>query len=288
MSGAALALVLAAALLHAAWNALAKRARDQTAFLWSSVSIASLVLCPLGLWIGRREGVPLAAVPYVVATILIHGLYFFALGRAYRSGEFSLVYPVARGLGVALVPVAAVVLFDERLSALGSTGVALVLLGIVGLHLVQAGGGRAVSALLRLGPGMRWALLTGLTIVAYSLVDKAGVSRLHPVPYIALLGVGSSLLLLPVVRAHPGALAREWRLNWRTILAAAAMNLTAYLMVLFAFRLSKVGYVVATREVSIVLSAVIGSVVFREGRLVARLVAAAVVFAGVACVALAR
>ena len=65
------------------------------------------------------------------------------------------------------------------------------------------------------------------------------------------------------------------------------MNLTSYLLVLFAFRLSKAGYVVAAREISIVLSVVIGSVLMREGHLAARLAGAAVVLGGVACVALA-
>lgn len=288
MTGTALALVLGAAVLHSVWNALAKRAQDQLAFLWSSVSLATLVLGPLALWPLRNEGFPLGAAPFVAATIFLHAFYFFALGRSYRLGEFSLVYPIARGLGVALVPLLALPLFDERLSPLGSTGVALVVLGIVGLHL----GPRAMSAVASpsrsAGAGTWWALLTGLTIATYSLVDKAGVARLHPLPYIALLGLGSSLVLLPAVLANRDALRREWQVNARAILVAAAMNLTAYLLVLFAFRLAKAGYVVAARELSIVFSAIIGSLWLGEGRLGPRLLGAAVILAGVACVALAR
>ena len=212
---------------------------------------------------------------------------FYALGSSYRSGDFSLVYPIARGLGVALVPVLALFLFDERLSPLGGTGVSLVVTGIVTLHLLPRLG-QGTREPLRLGAGTWWALLTGLTIAAYSLVDKAGVARLHPVPYIFLLGLGSSLILLPAMRARAAALRTEWRANWRAILAASTMNLTAYLLVLFAFRLSKVGYVVAGRELSIVFSALIGSLWMNEGPLLPRLAGAAVVLAGVVCVALAR
>ncbi len=78
-----------------------------------------VVLLPVGLLRLPGGGVPSAAVPFVLATILIHAVYFFALGRAYRDGDFSRVYPIARGLGVALVPVVALVLFDERLSKVG-------------------------------------------------------------------------------------------------------------------------------------------------------------------------
>ncbi|MGH7314130.1 MAG: EamA family transporter, partial [Candidatus Rokuibacteriota bacterium] len=224
--------------------------------------------------------------PYVIATIALHALYFYALGRAYQSGEFSVVYPVARGLGVALVPGLALVMFDERPSPLGAAGVGLVVVGIVALHLASA---RPQSPhLARLGAGTWWALATGLTTAAYSLVDKAGVARLHPLPYISLMFLGMSLALVPVVLSESEALRREWRTNWRTIIAASVMTLVAYLLVLFAFRLSKTAYVVAARETSIVLSALIGTLWFREGRLVARLAGAAVILGGVVCVALAR
>jgi len=288
MTGTALALVIGAAVLHSAWNALAKQANDQLAFLWSAVSLATLLLLPFALRELRATGLPTAALPFVVATVILHALYFYALGRSYRSGEFSLVYPIARGLGVALVPILALFLFDERLSPVGTAGVALVVLGIVSLHLIpRAWSGEAVEVP-RVGPGTWWALLTGLTIAAYSLVDKAGVARLHPVPYISLMGLGSILLLLPVGPAKRDALRREWQVNWRAILAASTMTLTAYLLVLFAFRLSKTGYVVAARELSIVFSAIIGSLWLGEGRLGPRLAGAGVVLAGVACVAVAR
>ncbi|MBI4241662.1 MAG: EamA family transporter [Candidatus Rokubacteria bacterium] len=288
MTGTALVLVIGAAVLHSAWNALAKQANDQLAFLWSSVSLATLLLLPFALRELRATGLPTAALPFVVATVILHALYFYALGRSYRSGEFSLVYPMARGLGVALVPILALFLFDERLSPVGTAGVALVVLGIVSLHLIpRAWSGEAVEVQ-RVGPGTWWALLTGLTIAAYSLVDKAGVARLHPVPYISLMGLGSILLLLPVGLAKRDALRREWQVNWRAILAASTMTLTAYLLVLFAFRLSKTGYVVAARELSIVFSAIIGSLWLGEGRLGPRLAGAGVVLAGVACVAVAR
>ena len=287
VTGSALALVVSAAVLHAVWNALTKRGRDQLVFLWCSVTLATLVLAPAGCWFLLRDGFPPAALPFVLATIALHALYFWALGRSYGSGEYSLVYPVARGLGVAVVPLLAVPLFDERPSWLGATGVALVVLGIGALHLAPRAG-QTGHARGRLGAGTGWAVLTGLSIAAYSLVDKGGVLRLHPVPYIAFMGAGSVVLMLPSVIARRAALRRELAQNWRTILVAATMNLTAYLLVLFAFRLSKVGYVVAARELSIVFSAFIGALWLGEGRLGARLAGAGVILVGVVCIALAR
>ncbi len=286
MSGPALALVVCAAVLHATWNALTKRAENQFAFLWSSVSLATLLLLPIGLLRLPAEPTPAAGLPFVAASIGIHALYFWALGRSYRYGDFSRVYPMARGLGVALVPLIALPVFAERLSWLGSLGVGLVVLGIVWLS--RSPSTPRPSTGVGIGAGTAWAVVTGLTIASYSLVDKAGVSRLHPMPYIALMGLGLSVILTPIVLADRPALVNEWRRRWPTILVASAMNLTSYLLVLFAFRLSKVGYVVASRELSILFSAFIGSLWLGEGRLGPRLAAASVVLAGVICVAFAR
>jgi len=284
MSGTALALVLTAALVHSGWNALAKRAGNPLAFLWSSVTLATLIFLPLSAGF-LRDGLPASAVPYVIGTIVIHAAYFYALGRALGSGDFSLVYPIARGLGVGLVPVGALLWLGEHLSPLGATGVGLVVIGIV-LANVAAGGFRRQPGG-GVGKGTGWAVVTGVTIATYSLVDKVGVTTLHPLPYLALMGAGISVLLLPSVW-RAAALRHEWRINWPTILVAACLNLTSYLLVLFAFRLSKAAYVVAARETSIVFSVLIGGIWFGEGRLARRLAAAGVVLAGVACVALAR
>ena len=294
MSGRALLLVLAAAVVHAAWNALAKRAHDPFVFLWSSVALASLGLLPLGVWALTHEGWAPGGVLFVLATVVIHAVYFFALGRAYAAGDLSLVYPIARGLGVALVPLLAFLFLEERLSPVGALGIALVVAGIASMNV--GGHERAPGSFPRLRrsergarvAGLGWAVLTGLTIAAYSVVDKAGVARVHPLAYISLMGIGMSMVLAPVILRRRPALAREWRTNGRAIAVASTMNLTSYLLVLFAFRLSKAGYVVAAREISIVLSVLIGSVLMREGHVAPRLAGAAVVLVGVACVALAR
>jgi uncharacterized membrane protein len=281
----ALVLVLGAAGLHAGWNALAKRGGDPIVFLWCATLASTAILTPLGLWQLTITGLAPAAVPFVVATTLVHAVYFLALGRAYAVGAYSLVYPVARGLGVALVPILALLVFEERLSPVGTVGVALVVVGIAALHVLP---GRT-PAVVRVPPGQAlvWPVVTGLTIATYSLVDKAGVARIHPVPYIMLMEGGCALLGLPLVWLRPAAVRQELR-GWRTVVLAAAGSSLAYTLVLFAFQLSKTGYVVAARELSIVLSAVLGSLWLREGRLGPRLAGAGIVLAGVVCIALAR
>lgn len=288
MTSEALALVLGAALLHAGWNALAKRARDPAAFLWWATCVGSVALLPFGVVQVAATGIAPAAVPFMIATIMLHGFYFYALGRAYRTGAFSLVYPVARGLGVAVVPGVALLVFNERLSAVGVLGIALVVTGVVALHFAPGHPPIAGVSAARFGAASMWAVITGLTIATYSLVDKAGVAHLHPVVYMTVIGLGCAGVLLPALSGRGDAVRGEWRENWRTILAAGVMTGVGYMLVLFAFRLSKTGYVVAARELSIVFSAVIGSLWLKEGRLGPRLLGAAVILAGVVCVAAGR
>jgi len=283
VSPLALGLVIGAAVIHAGWNALAKRASDPLAFLWCAGALGTVLYLPGVLYVLAPAGFPRPAVPFVIATILLHSVYFWTLARAYHSGDLSVVYPIARGLGVVLVPVLAYAIFDVRLSPAGLLGITLVVLGVFALHWRR--GPRAISLL---APGTGWAAMTGLTIAGYSLVDKAGVARLHPLAYIGLMELGASLVLLPAILGRREAVRREWQSNFSRVLAAAVLSPGAYLLVLFAFQLSKVAYVVAGREVSIVLSALIGSLWMREGHLGQRLAGAAVVAAGVVCVALAR
>ena len=282
MTGPALALVVAAAGLHALWNALAKRSGDLVAFFCLTSAVAALVLAAPAAWIVARDGLRAAGAPFIVATVALHELYFYGLARAYGSGAYSAVYPVARGLGVALVPVIAFAALDERVSSVGALGIGLVAGGIVA---VQFATGAPPSAL---AAGLGWAAATSVVIAGYSLVDKAGVARIHPVPYIALMEAGTAVCLQPAARRRVGALDREWRARPHSIVAVGAMSALAYLLVLFAFQLSKAAYVVASRELSIPFSAVIGSLWLGEGRLGPRLAAASVILAGVLCVAFAR
>src|SRR3989454_11709042 len=128
----------------------------------------------------------------------------------------------------------------ERLSPVGTTGIALVVAGVAGLHLTAPwrGGARPPAS----GAGTAWALLTGLLIASYSIVDKAGVARLHPLPYIGLMGFGMSALLVPVVLRNRAALAREWRGDWQTIVVAPAVNLPRYLPLPFPLPPPTVGF----------------------------------------------
>jgi drug/metabolite transporter (DMT)-like permease len=276
----ALALVLLAAFLHLAWNTLVKRATDPFLFLWSTMLVAGLLFLPLAIALETLEAM-LAVWPLLLATSIIHSIYFVTLTRAYSEGDLSIVYPIARGLGIGLVPIAAFFVFGEVPSWLGAIGLALVLGGVVlvGLGAPKTGDGKK--------RGVFWAIATGLLVTAYSMVDRATAREVNPISLVVCMNLFALSFLIPVVVRRRKDLAREWRVNAKTIVVASLFSLTGYALVLFAFREAKTGYVVASREISIVLSTAVGGLWLGEKVTPPRVIGALLVVAGITCIAFA-
>ena len=274
--------------LHAAWNLLAKKSRRKIIFIWWFLLIALIIYLPMALYFWPREALSGRGWLCVVITGILHALYFWFMGGAYERGDLSLVYPLARGFGPFLVPVLAVTFLDERLSALGIAGIVQVILGIFVIHLDSFSIRTAWETFgTAKGGATLWALGTGATIAAYSLVDKVGGGFVYPPVYIYLMFVITFVLLSTVVvTAEGGALAAEWRTNRVSIVAAGVIVLLAYMMVLFAFRLSNVSYVVAAREISIVYSTLLGIFWLKEQHAMQRVVGATLITLGVVCIGL--
>ena len=201
MTGASLGIVIIAAFLHAFWNTLAKKSHNKIAFIWWAILFSNIFYFPMFLYFWPSVTIPALGWTCIVATGILHALYFFFVGGSYERGDLSLTYPLARGFGPFLVPVFAVILLHERLSPLGITGIILIVTGIYAIHC------RSFSFTAIFEPFVAarssasiWALLTGCTIASYSLVDKVGVQVVHPPVYIYLTFVIALFLLTPYVR----------------------------------------------------------------------------------------
>ena len=267
MSGPALGLVLLAAISHATWNLLARRAHEKLAFLWCSTLVTSVLFLPLGGWL-LLTGPPIPPAGWAVVALSagLEALYYWTLAQAYRYGDLSLVYPIARGTAPILVPILAVLLLGERLSGLAMAGIGLVVVGTVVIH-TRGLGWPSVGAIGEVvgQRGTRYALLTGLVIASYSSLDKYGVSLVRPLLYGYLLFLGLTVTLLPLVLRQRQALASEWKLHRGSIVVVGVLTPVSYLLVLLALTLAPVSYVAAAREVSVVLAALLGALVLKEG-----------------------
>ena len=289
MTAVSLILVLLAAVAHASWNLLLKRADDPEVFAWCLLVVATVLLAPLGVVLLFYNSVDVTGLWFILATIVLHVLYFNLLARGYVQGDLSLVYPVARGMGPMLVPVLAVVFLNEKIEPLAIVGIAAIIGGIYTIswwgnfHQVLR------SPLLFLkSAGMRYAVLTGLTIAVYSIVDKEGVGHVQPLLYMYFLTIGTAAMLAPYVLFHKGAksVRAEWRANAVPITIAGLFTFAAYGLVLTAFSLSRVSYVAPAREVGIVIGVMLGVFLLKEPFGRGRLLGSGFVVAGLALIAL--
>jgi drug/metabolite transporter (DMT)-like permease len=283
VSGLALGLVLLAACVHASWNLLAKRAGDKLAFLWCSALASVILYLPLGLWLLVAYPVPPEGWVIIAGSSVLEGAYYWGLAQAYRYGDLSLVYPIARGTAPLLVPILAAVFLGERLSPLGAGGVALIVGGVLTLHLpaLSLRGVRALAG--ALGQlGTRYALLTGVFIAGYSTLDKRGVALVQPALYSYLLFCGIAVALLPLLVGQGTKVAAEWGRSRRAIVVVGLLCPLSYGLVLAALTLAPVSYVSPAREVSVVIAAVLGAVVLHEPYGQQRLVGSALIAGGLA------
>ena len=267
MTALSLVLVLLSAVAHASWNLMLKRAGDTEVFAWVMLVVGSILLAPVGLALLWYNSMDFPGLWFLLASVVLHVFYFILLARGYATGDLSLVYPVARGMGPMLVPVLAVILLGEIVETMAIVGIAAIVGGIYTIswwgnfHQVL----RSPLLFLR-SAGMRYAVLTGLTIAVYSIVDKEGVGHIQPLLYIYFMFIGTVALLAPYILANKGmeTVKAEWRANAVPITVSGLLAFAAYGLVLTAFSLSRVSYVAPAREVGIVIGVLMGIFLLKE------------------------
>jgi len=263
--------VLAAAVTHATWNAIAHGIKDQT-LAFALIGVGGVaVSIPLVIVAAVPRS---SAWPYLLASVAIHVFYNLLLMQCYRLGEFSQVYPLARGMSPLVVTILAAVFVHEHLAIPQIGGVAVVSAGLA--FLVFAGRRPGRGAFLA-------AVGTGLTIAAYTTVDGVGVrASASAVGYIGWLMVLESLCvpLFAAVRRRD-VLLKQPRRILLSGLAAGALSVLAYGLVLWAQTRGALAPIAALRETSVIFGAIIGTLVFREPFGRARIIAAVLVVAGI-------
>lgn len=271
MIPAALALVLGAAGMHAAWNVMLKGSADPLRLSLRALVAGTVLFAPLvlaGWLLTGRPGLTPAGWVCVAGSAVAELFYFVFLSHAYRHGELSFVYPIARGTGPLVAVAAGLLLLREHLSAVQVIGVVALLLGI---WLVRRPAGAT-------GPLLA-ALLTGLCIGAYTVIDRVGVQLGPPWLYGWFVFALSVTLLGVWVAVFGGAGdAPGWR---QSFIVGSLMTATFY-VVLVALAIAPVAVVAPARESAIVLVSAWGVLRLRERQgLPLKLAGAAAILAGV-------
>ncbi len=293
MPVSALALVLLAALMHATWNIAAKKAGGDHRFSFIASALVVSLWLPLALVSGLLDIGQWSAQLWLcmVASAVLHLVYFNVLLHGYRVADLTVVYPVARGSAPLVTVAGAVLWLGESLSATGVAGVLAVCGGVFVLAggpgllhgLLSGKGGQGGRPAPRVLAGLRWGAVCGLFIAGYTLVDGYAVKVLLVSP-IVLDYLGNALrlpFLAPSALRDLPALAQAWRTQWRHALVVAALGPCGYVAVLYAMRLAPLSHVAPARELSMLMAALVGGQLLGEGDRRMRLAGAVCIAGGV-------
>jgi uncharacterized membrane protein len=260
-------LVAVSAMLHVWWNVRLKRAGDPLRTATIGMLAATAAIVPIGAitwWATGMPSLPPEGIALGVMSGTVEAGYFVLLTAAYRRGDLSVVYPIARGTAPLLAVGIGVGLFGERLGVAGSLGVVALVVGFLALQQPW----RALRGH-GLDPSVAFALATGATIATYTALDRMGTRLIHPLIYASILQVMTSVALVLWVRFMAGG---RVFVGGRAVTRFAAigglMTLGAYLLILFALSVAPLSGVAPLRESASVFAAAWGSV--RLGEAVSR------------------
>jgi drug/metabolite transporter (DMT)-like permease len=274
MTSEIIAAVLAAALMHAAWNTIAKLNAGRAA---DAVVVGILGAWPAALvlpWAGLPDR---ASWGQLVASVVIHFVYFRALARAYAAGDMSVAYPLMRGMPPLVVALLGATLFNEPLSLLGWTAIGVLVAGVLllGWDSLRRGSLSRVAA--------RYVALQIAIIATYTLVDGSGVRASgNPLAYIAWMFVLTAAAMAFAARDSFALLAKEGRRSVGVAIAGGLFTFGSYAVALWAMTRAPVALVAALRETSILFGAALGAWLLRERFGVHRWCAVGLILGGVA------
>jgi drug/metabolite transporter (DMT)-like permease len=266
--------VLFAALCHAGWNALIKVGLDPL----STTTLIAIGSAVVGIVCLPVAGMPaVAAWPWLIASMIIHLIYFAALIESYRTGDLGQVYPIARGSAPLMTATASLVFVGERLSVASWGGIAALAAGVL---MLSVRGGRELAHIDRRAVG--FAFMTALTICAYSVVDGIGARvSLNPQSYVLWLLVGNAIVLVPYALWRDGRdVVPAMRFFWLRGLVGGALQTLSYGIVLWAMTLAPIAIVASLRETSVLFGAAIAVLVLKEPVHAIRIAAALLIVCG--------
>ena len=278
MSSSLVLIVLTAAFLHAFWNALVKGSGDKTIVLGLIAlghvvpGVAITVLAPLPGW---------DALPYIIASTLLHWGYYYFLNLAYQKGDLSLVYPITRGLAPVMVALGAQIWIGESLPVLAWLGILAVSAGVMVLS--QGIFKTAVPK-----TSIVAAVIVATLVASYSLVDGIGVRLSDSIMgYIGWLFTAEACVALFIFKTRWARLRLLPVKTWLLRFIGGLLSATAYALVLYVKTEAPLGVVSALRETSVIFAALIGVIWFGEGPKTRRLLAGVVVGVGTVLIGLA-
>jgi drug/metabolite transporter (DMT)-like permease len=274
----AIALVVLSGLVHSIWNLFTKKSMDKVVFLWYCQWVAILVFLPMTVYelaSAYMTGVSLVGWGLVAASMALHGTYVLLLAKAYTLGDLSQAYPIMRGMSPLLVPLFGVFVLGEHVGWMGWAGIVLIVVGIFFVN-----GFRMMGA----GPVCNKTTLTamavGIMIAGYTVVDKMTLAHVPPVTLNEAGNLGN-VVALSWMAIRSGALGKEWRINWRTIVLGGVLAPGGYILFLMALQIMPVAQLAPMREIGTVFGTLFGVFLLKEQQGSSRIAASILITSGI-------
>jgi uncharacterized membrane protein len=251
--------VLFSATIQATWNFFTKKSQgDRISILavgWLLFAGFLVMTYPWTVSFSEFESVWLK---YALATGVIHALYITLLGWGYSVGEISIIYPVSRGLGILWTSLASYLFGLHTFSLNGTIGVISVVAGVLLI------GHKAMNTKTQ-QKSFFIAVAISMTVLLYSLTDSFAVKHVPLFFYITMLNLITAILVLPFLFkfSKPKLLNVVRHHKFESLLIGGA-GTSAYLIILWAFKHASASYIVALREVSVVIASILGLIFLKE------------------------
>jgi drug/metabolite transporter (DMT)-like permease len=274
VSGVVFITVITAALVHASWNSLVKGSTDKT------LAMGAIVIghVPIAIIILPFATIPDSkSIPYLLTGIMLHFGYQLFLLKSYEHGDLTKVYPIARGTAPLLVGLFSLIVLGVELSNAKILSIIIIGVAVISLAFGQKSDGQKRHS------ASTFALITGLFIASYSLIDGLGARVAGTsLGFFCLLAIGNGFLMVAyLARKAPKTLKNLPHYGLSYLLIGGTGSFTAYALVIWAFTKAPIALVTALRETSIVFAFFMGVFFLKEPPSLIKLIASTAILMGV-------
>ena len=256
-------LVLFSAVIHSIWNIQLKKSNDPITYIIAIAIVGWVIFTPYAIYKLFNSTISTETYLFTFSSFLIHFLYFLFLGRAYSKFELSVVYPIARGLSVFLIPVYGILILNEQMTLQAIFGCFLIIFGIIMTGSISIGDLKTKEKRkLFLKSGAFSAILIGIIISLYSLVDKKAASGIDPFLFVWLTDTSAVILGIKFFRNN----------NFRNhftkenikLIIPGVFQFSSYAIVIYAYSSTMLSYAGTFREIGTVFGAIFAKIFLKE------------------------
>ena len=256
-------LILFSAVIHSIWNIQLKKSNDPITYVIAIAIVGWVIFTPYAIYRFFNSSISAETFLFTFSSFLIHFLYFLFLGRAYEKFELSVVYPIARGLSVFLIPIYGILILNEDMTFQAIGGCCLIILGIIMTGSISIGDvTNRDKRKLFLKSGAFSAILIGIIISLYSLVDKQAASGIDPVLFVWITDMSAVILGMRYLRNSN--FKNHFTKGNIKLIIPGVFQFSSYVIVIYAYSSTMLSYAGTFREIGTVFGAIFAKIFLKE------------------------